>query len=152
MYKYNDSLTKIIATIGPSCNNKETIRKMILEGLDVCRLNFSHGSHADHEKVIHIIKDLNKELKTNVPVMADLQGPKLRIGEVENNGVELKPGNTIQFVTFKCLGTAEKVYMSYQPFPMDVNPGETVLVDDGKLKLEVLETNRKDTVDLKIIL
>jgi pyruvate kinase len=151
MHELRDSLTKIIATIGPSCNNKETLQKMIMEGLDVCRLNFSHGTHQDHEHSIRIIKELNKELGSNIAILADLQGPKLRIGEVQNNQVMLEEGNTIQFVSDECLGTAEKVYMSYQHFPMDVMPGETVLVDDGKIKLEVLMTNRKDTVTLKVI-
>jgi pyruvate kinase len=151
MYKQNRSQTKIIATIGPACNNKETLRKMFHEGIDVCRLNFSHGKHSDHEPVIKIIKELNKELNTNVAILADLQGPKLRIGEVENNGVELKDGSTIKFVSEECIGTAEKVYMSYKPLPLDVMPGETILVDDGKIKLEVIDTNRTNEVTLKVI-
>ena len=151
MHTVRDSLTKIIATVGPSCNNKETLQNMIMEGLDVCRLNFSHGTHDDHEQSIRIIKQLNKELGANIAILADLQGPKLRIGEVEDNKVILIEGNTIRFVTENCVGTSEKVYMSYQQFPMDVMPGETVLVDDGKIKLEVVETNRKDSVILKVI-
>ncbi len=151
MHSYQDSLTKIIATIGPACSTKETLRKMIMEGLDVCRLNFSHGSHEDHEKVINIIKELNEELNSNIAILVDLQGPKLRIGEVENNHVLLKGGSIIRFVTENCLGTAEQVNMSYKQFPLDVMPGEIVLVDDGKLKLEVVDTNRKDAVSLKVI-
>ena len=151
MHELRDSRTKIIATIGPSCNNKETLKKMVMEGLDVCRLNFSHGTHQDHERSIKIINELSEELGANIAILADLQGPKLRIGEVENNQVMLEEGATIQFVTEDCLGTAEKVYMSYQHFPLDVMPGEAVLVDDGKIKLEVLETNRKDIVTLKVV-
>lgn len=151
MYSYKDSLTKIIATIGPACSNKETLRKMIMEGLDVCRLNFSHGSHEDHEKVIDIIRELNDELGANIAILVDLQGPKLRIGEVENNELVLKEGDIIRFVTEKCVGTAERIYMSYTQFPLDVIPGEIVLVDDGKIKLEVVETNRKDSVSLNVI-
>lgn len=151
MYSHQDSLTKIIATIGPACNTKETLRKMIMEGLDVCRLNFSHGTHEDHEKVIHIIKELNDELGANIAILVDLQGPKLRIGEVENNQLVLKEGDIIRFVTEKCIGTTERITMSYERFPMDVIPGEIVLVDDGKIKLEVTETNRKDSVSLKVI-
>ena len=151
MHSYQDSLTKIIATIGPACSSKETLRKMIMEGLDVCRLNFSHGSHEDHEKVINIIKELNEELNSNIAILVDLQGPKLRIGEVENNHVLLKGGSIIRFVTENCIGTAEQVNMSYKQFPLDVMPGEIVLVDDGKLKLEVVDTNRKDAVSLKVI-
>ena len=151
MYSYQDSLTKIIATIGPACSSKETLRKMIMEGLDVCRLNFSHGTHEDHEKVINIIKELNEELGANIAILVDLQGPKLRIGEIENNQLVLKESDIIRFVTEKCIGTAERIYMSYTQFPMDVIPGEIVLVDDGKIKLEVVETNRKDSVSLKVI-
>jgi pyruvate kinase len=151
MYSNQDSLTKIIATIGPACSSKETLRKMIMEGMNVCRLNFSHGTYKDHEKVINIIQELNKELKANIAILVDLQGPKLRIGEIENNQLVLKEGDIIRFVTDKCVGTIEQVYMSYKQFPMDVIPGEIVLVDDGKIKLEVMETNRKDSVSMKVI-
>ena len=151
MYSNQDSLTKIIATIGPACSHKDTLRKMIIEGLDVCRLNFSHGSHADHEKAIKTIQELNEELNANIAILVDLQGPKLRVGEIENNRLELAEGSTIKFVTEKCVGNSEKVSMSYQHFPVDVMPGESVLVDDGKIKLEVIDTNKKDTVELKVI-
>ncbi len=151
MYSYQDSLTKIIATIGPACSDKETLRKMIIEGLDVCRLNFSHGTYDDHEKVIHIIEELNEELGANIAILVDLQGPKLHIGEIENDQLVLKEGDIIRFVTEKCIGTTARIYMSYTRFPMDVIAGEIVLVDDGKIKLEVIETNRKDSVSLKVI-
>lgn len=124
---------------------------MIHEGIDVVRLNFSHGKHTDHEPVIRIIKELNLELGTNVAILADLQGPKLRIGEVENNGVILENGSHIKFVSEECIGSAERVFMSYKPLPVDVNPGETILVDDGKIKLEVVSTNRINEVTLKVI-
>ena len=151
MYKIKHSLTKIVATIGPACNKKETLKKMIYEGLDVCRLNFSHSKYSEHEQVIKTIKELNRELGTHIAILADLQGPKLRIGEVENNAVELINGNTLKFVSYECMGNAERVYMSYQPLPLDVMPGEIILVDDGKIKLEVVETNRKDEVVTRII-
>ena len=151
MLKNKASRTKIIATIGPACNNKQTLKKMIQQGIDVCRLNFSHGKHSDHEQVIKIIKELNEELDTNIAILADLQGPKLRIGEVENNGVELVNGATLKLVSKECLGNSERVYMSYKPLPQDVHPGEIILVDDGKIKLEVIETNGVDEVVAKII-
>jgi len=151
MQRQQDSLTKIIATIGPSCNDKATLTKMILEGLDVCRLNFSHGSHEDHAHSIKIIQEINEELKSNIAILVDLQGPKLRIGEVQDNAVTLVEGEEIKFFTEYCTGNKEQVYMSYEQFPMDVMPGETVLVDDGKIKLEVVDTNRKDVVTLKVI-
>jgi pyruvate kinase len=145
------SQTKVIATIGPASSSKEILKKMFHEGVDVCRLNFSHGTHEEHRLVMNNILELNKELSTNVAILADLQGPKIRIGDVENNRVELKEGNEILFVTEKCLGTAQKLYLSYKEFPKDVQKGDSILIDDGKLKLETIETNGKDTVRAKII-
>ncbi len=151
MYKHKSSRTKIIATIGPACNTKETLKKLVTEGIDVCRLNFSHGKQEDHEEVIHIIREINKELGTNVAILADLQGPKLRIGEVENNGIELIKGSTLILSSHECLGNAQRVYMSYKPLSTDVEKGEIILVDDGKIKLEVIGTNKKDEVTAKVI-
>jgi len=145
------SQTKVIATIGPASSSKEILEKLIHEGVDVCRLNFSHGNHEDHLKVINNILELNQELNTNVAILADLQGPKIRIGDVENNQVELKECEEVLFVTEKCLGTAKKLYLSYKEFPMDVNPGDFILVDDGKLKFEVIETNKKNAVKTRVI-
>ncbi len=145
------SQTKIIATIGPASASKEVMFQMIEEGVDLFRLNFSHSSREDHQKVINIINELNLELNTNIGILADLQGPKLRIGEIENNRIDLNENDIVTFVTEKCLGTIEKIYMSYQAFPMDVSIGETILIDDGKIKLEVTETNHKDTVKARVI-
>lgn len=145
------SQTKVIATIGPASASKDVMYQMIEEGVDVFRLNFSHSSREDHKKVIQIVNELNKELNTNIAILADLQGPKLRIGEVENNLIELKNGDMVTFVTEKCLGTKEHLYMSYLEFPMDVVSGDTILIDDGKIKMEVTETNRQDTVKAKVI-
>jgi len=146
------SSTKIVATIGPACSSREVLREMFLEGVDVCRLNFSHSSHEEHLRVINLIRELNKELDTNVAILADLQGPKLRIGDVENNGVELKEGHEIIFITTEhFVGNQDKVYMSYREFPLDVKVGDTILIDDGKLKLEVTETNNSDAVKAKVI-
>lgn len=150
MRKYR-SQTKVIATIGPASSEKEILKKMFHEGVDVCRLNFSHGTHEEHLKVINNILELNQELNTNVAILADLQGPKIRIGEVENNKIELKEFAEVLFVTEKCLGTAQKLYISYNEFPRDVNVGNSILLDDGKIKLEVIDTNKKDIVKAKVI-
>ena len=150
MRKIN-SQTKVIATLGPASNSKEVILQMINAGVDVFRLNFSHSTKAEHLNLINIIKELNLELGTNVSILADLQGTKLRVGEIENDLLNLEEGDIITFVTEKCLGTKEHLYMSYQEFPMDVNPGETILIDDGKIKLEVTETNKNDIVKAKVI-
>ena len=149
--RQKNSHTKVIATLGPASNSKDIIHKMINEGVDVFRLNFSHSTQYEHLKLINIIKDLNLALGTNVSILADLQGPKLRVGEVENDLLNLEEGDIITFVTEKCLGTKEHLYLSYQEFPIDVNPGEMILIDDGKIKLEVTETNKNDIVKAKVI-
>ena len=148
---YNFQKTKIIATIGPASSSKEVLREMIMAGVDVCRLNFSHGSHEDHLKVIKIIHELNKELNTYVALLGDLQGPKIRIGDIGEGKVQLVDGKTIIFSTNKFVGNAEKVYITYPQFPKDVKPGERILIDDGKLFLEIVSTNRKDEVKAKVI-
>ena len=145
------SQTKIIATLGPASDTKEILYQMINEGIDVFRLNFSHSSKEEYLRLINLIKELNQELGTNVAIMADLQGPKLRVGEIENNLIELEEGDVITFVTEKCVGQKDHIYMSYQEFPKDVNAGEVILIDDGKIKLEVIETNKKDVVRAKVI-
>jgi pyruvate kinase len=145
------SQTKVIVTLGPASNSKGILRQMINEGVDVFRLNFSHSTKDEHLKLINIITELNLELGTNVSILADLQGPKLRVGEIENDLLNLEEGDVISFVTEKCSGTKDHLYMSYQEFPMDVNPGETILIDDGKIKLEVIESNKNDTVKAKVI-
>lgn len=151
MRKPINSQTKIVATMGPASTPKDVLKHMILAGLDVCRLNFSHGRHEEHAAVIKTIRELNEEMGTNVAILADLQGPKLRIGEVTNNAVELVNGSILKMVSEPCIGTAEKVYMSYEPLPKDVHPGEIILVDDGKIKLEVVSTNRVNEVTTRVI-
>lgn len=146
-----NSQTKIIATLGPASASKNIISRLIGSGVDVFRINFSHSSKEEYLSVTTLIKELNKELDTNVAVLADLQGPKLRVGEIENNLIDLVEGEVITFVNKKCIGRKEHIYMSYQEFPMDINVGEAILIDDGKIKLEVTETNKKDTVRAKVI-
>lgn len=145
------SQTKIIVTLGPASSSEEIIYQMINEGVDVFRLNFSHSKQEEFLLLINIIKKLNQELGTNVSILADLQGPKLRVGEIENNNIYLTEGDVITFVTEKCLGNKDHIYMSYQKFPQDVNLGESILIDDGKIKLEVTETNKNDTVKARVI-
>ncbi|MCB0820007.1 MAG: pyruvate kinase [Bacteroidetes bacterium] len=145
------SKTKVIATLGPATSTREVLRNLIQAGVDVCRVNFSHGSHADHAKIIGFIREINEELGLNTAILADLQGPKLRIGEVENNGVELVKGADLTFTTSKMIGNASKVYITYPEFPKDVMEGETILVDDGKLVLCVKSTNRKDEVVATVV-
>ncbi|MBK7181592.1 MAG: pyruvate kinase [Bacteroidetes bacterium] len=138
--------TKIVATLGPASSSAEVIEEMILAGADVCRINFSHGSYENVLQQINTIRDLNKKLGTHTAILADLQGPKLRIGVVENNGVELIAGKEIIITTKECTGTAERVYITYPQFPKDVKVGENILIDDGKLLLETVSTNGVDEV------
>ncbi|NVO03950.1 MAG: pyruvate kinase [Bacteroidetes bacterium] len=145
------SQTKIVATLGPATSSKEILTQLIKEGVDVFRLNFSHSSQEVHLSFIKLLKELNSELGTNVSILADLQGPKLRVGEIENNHLDLIEGEVITFVAEKCVGTKDKIYMSYKEFPRDVNVGEFILIDDGKLKLEIVATNKIDTVKAKVI-
>lgn len=143
--------TKIVATVGPACSSYEQLRELIRAGVDVFRLNFSHGTHDDHLAVIQRIVQINKECGTHAGILGDLQGPKLRVGKIENNALMLQKGDLITFVNYECVGTKKAIYMSYDQFPMDVNVGEKVLVDDGKIVLEVVETNKKDRVQLVVL-
>ena len=142
--------TKIVATLGPASWHKEVMMDMIKAGVNVFRVNFSHGDHETHRRTIRLIKEINREFNCKVAVLADLQGPKLRIGDVEEGAV-INEGDTLTFTTDKVDGTAELVYMNYEQFPNDVNAGERILMDDGKLMCEVLETNKKDTVITRVI-
>jgi pyruvate kinase len=145
------SQTKIMATLGPASSSMEVIKKMVNEGVDVFRLNFSHSTREEHLKLINIIREVNIESDTTVSILADLQGPKLRVGEIENEKLTLEEGDTVTFVTEKCSGTKDHIYMSYLEFPKDVRSGEVILIDDGKIKLEVIETNKKDRVTASVI-
>jgi pyruvate kinase len=143
--------TKIVATIGPASASKEVLRDMILQGCDVVRLNFSHGAYEDHKKVVDAVRAIDVELGTNTALLADLQGPKLRVGEMENGSVDLVAGQKIIISTTKQIGTAKVIYTNYKEFARDVAAGETVLLDDGKLSMRVLSTNKKDSVECEIL-
>lgn len=144
--------TKIVATLGPASSSKDVLKQMIEEGVNVCRINFSHGAHEDHEKVIRIIRDLNTETGHNVAILADLQGPKIRTGKMTDNGVDLIDGSEVTIVTKDVMGTAKLFSINYENLPRDVKPGEKLLLDDGKLTLEVVSTNKKDKIVAKVVL
>ncbi|MBL0314383.1 MAG: pyruvate kinase [Flavobacteriales bacterium] len=143
--------TKIVATIGPASSSKEVLKSMIQNGLDVARLNFSHGDYSDHQMVVENVRAINAELGTNTSLLADLQGPKLRVGEMQDGSVMLEAGKKIRISTTKQIGTADVIYTNYREFAQDVKEGETVLLDDGKLMLRVLHTNMKDEVECEIV-
>lgn len=143
--------TKIVATLGPATSKKEVIREMINAGVDVFRINFSHAEYDDVSERVAMIRELDEELGTFTAILGDLQGPKLRVG-VMSGEVIVSPDDEITFVTGEPFeGTAERVYMNYSSFPKDVNPGEKILLDDGKLIFEVLSSNREDEVKAKVI-
>jgi pyruvate kinase len=143
--------TKIVATVGPACSSYDKLLELVQAGVDVFRMNFSHGTHEDHQEVIDRVIHINEKFGLHIGLLGDLQGPKLRVGEMENDGLEIKEGDILTFVNDPCIGTMEKIYMSYKEFARDVNVGEKVLVDDGKLVFEVVETNKMDVVKLKVL-
>src|SRR3954469_8827135 len=137
MFSYSESIwfmkskfnrTKIVATMGPATADASVLEAMFKEGLDICRINFSHG---DYDAVLHTVKtirELNKKLNRHVGILADLQGPKLRIGTVKNNAATLVNGQIITITTKECEGDENRVYITYPQFPQDVKIGETVLI------------------------
>ncbi|MFQ3340908.1 MAG: pyruvate kinase [Flavobacteriaceae bacterium] len=143
--------TKIVATLGPATSSEDIIEKMILEGVNVFRINFSHADYEDVSDRIKMIRKVDKKLNTNTSILADLQGPKLRVGKMKE-GAFVNPGDEVVFLTDEpFLGNAEKAYMNYQSFPKDVSKGERILLDDGKLIFEVISTNKSNKVEAKVI-
>ncbi|GEP49886.1 pyruvate kinase [Flavobacterium noncentrifugens] len=143
--------TKIVATLGPACSTREVLKDMIDAGVNVFRVNFSHADYSDVKEKIDLIRGLNEEFGYTVAILGDLQGPKLRVGVMKED-VIVNKGDLITFTTAEDIpGTAQKVYMNYKEFPNDVNPGEKVLLDDGKLMFEVVSTNRTTEVVARVI-
>lgn len=143
--------TKIVATMGPASANKDVLLAMIKAGVNVCRLNFSHGKPEDHKKFIDLIREINTDHKTNVAILADLQGPKIRIGLVKDGGIHLVNGTRINITTHECIGDDNRIYITYESFPQDVQANEIILLDDGKIQMRVIETNKKDSVLCEIV-
>jgi len=143
--------TKIVATLGPASSSREVIKDMMLNGVNVFRINFSHADYEDVLERIQLIRELNMELGFHVGILADLQGPKLRVGNMAPDTL-VEAGQEVRFTTEKVdLGTANAIYMNYAQFPKDVSPGERVLLDDGKLIFEVLDTDKKSSVTARVV-
>ena len=143
--------TKIVATLGPACSTREVLKNMIDAGVNVFRINFSHADYDDVKSKIDLIRSLNDEFGYTTAILGDLQGPKLRVGIMKED-VIVNPGDLITFQTAEDVpGTAERVYMNYKEFPRDVNPGEKILLDDGKLMFEAVETNRTTEVVCRVV-
>lgn len=149
--KRNFNRTKIIATVGPASQSEVKLKRLIKAGVDVVRINFSHGSYHEYAEVIKTVAKLNEELGLNVGIMADLQGPKIRIGEIKDGVIVLREKQEIMLTTKPCIGDIKCLYINYEKFPRDVSPGERILLDDGKLELKVIYTNKKDKVKAKVI-
>jgi pyruvate kinase len=149
--KLNYNRTKIVATMGPASAKKDVLLAMIQAGVNICRLNFSHGKARDHKVVIDTIREINEQYKTNVGILADLQGPKIRIGLVKDCGIHLVNGARIKITTHELIGDDNQIYITYETFPQDVQPNEIILLDDGKIQMRVIETNRIDTVVCEVV-
>ncbi len=151
-YKQKHHKTKIVATVGPACETYDQLKNLVIAGVNVFRLNFSHGSHEDKKKIIDNIRGINKELNCSVAILGDLQGPKLRVGEIENNRLEVKEGDILTFTNTKCVGTLEKIYVSYPNLAGDVVVGNTIMIDDGKIEVLVHSVESNGDVKVKVTL
>ena len=149
--KHSTHRTKIVATVGPACDTYEKLLELVRAGVNIFRLNFSHGTHEDKSRIIEYIRELNKKEPYNIAILADLQGPKLRVGEIENGAINIEPGDILTFTSKeKVVGTKEKIYVSYPNLHEDVKPGNKILIDDGKLEVVVTEITADGEVKVKV--
>ncbi|MFV0606296.1 MAG: pyruvate kinase [Niabella sp.] len=144
--------TKIVATVGPACNTYDKLLDLVRAGVNVFRLNFSHGEHEEKKRIIDYIKKINIKEKTSVAVLGDLQGPKLRVGEMQDGGFMVNPGDILTFTNTKCIGTKEKIYLSYPNFHSDVKVGNKIMIDDGKLEVIVKKILPNNDVKVEVLL
>ena len=144
--------TKIVATVGPACDSYEQLLELVKAGVNVFRLNFSHGDHADKAKIIQYIQEINQTEPYYIAILADLQGPKLRVGDIENGRMDLVEGDLLTFTNEKVIGTKEKIYVSYPNLSADVKVGEKILIDDGKLEVVVDEITANKEVKVRVTL
>lgn len=143
--------TKIVATVGPACNTYEKLLELVKAGVNVFRLNFSHGTHADKAQIIEHIRNLNNAEPYNISILGDLQGPKLRVGEIQNGALEVAPGDILTFTSReKVVGTKEKIYVSYPNLHTDVEVGNKILIDDGKIEVVVIEITQDGDVRVAV--
>jgi pyruvate kinase len=150
MYQGKFNKTKIVATIGPATSSEEMLEKIILAGVDVCRLNFSHGAHELHQEVIDRVRNINNRLGCNVALLQDLQGPKLRIGKVEGE-FHLVEGDHVLVTTEEQMSTKDVLFVSYKRLIQDCKPGERILLNDGKVSLVFTEKVKDTTLKAEVI-
>lgn len=144
--------TKIVATYGPACSDISVMEEMVRSGLDVFRFNMSHGHQEQHLEGFNKVKQINKAHGLNIAILADLQGPKIRIGLVRDNMEVLEQGREVEITNKECISTFKKLYINYQHLPKEVEPGDSILIDDGKIELKVLKTNRRDKIIAKVVI
>src|SRR3954469_19566978 len=144
--------TKIVATVGPACDTYDKLLDLVKAGVNVFRLNFSHGAHEDKLKIIEHIRNINKTEPYNIAILGDLQGPKLRVGEIENNALPVVAGDILTFTNEKLVGTKDRIYVSYPNLHEDVKVGNTIMIDDGKLEVKVIDIAKNGDVKVEVIL
>ena len=144
--------TKIVATVGPASDTYEKLLELVKAGANVFRLNFSHGSHEDKLKIIEHVKKINKTEPFNIAILGDLQGPKLRVGEIINDALPLLPGDILTFTNTKLVGTKERIYVSYPDLHKDVKPGNIIMIDDGKIEVQVKKILPNHDVQVEVLL
>lgn len=147
----NFNKTKIIATVGPASNTYEKLMALIAEGTDVFRLNFSHGTHDDHLKVINTVRRINKEHNMHICLMQDLQGPKIRLGDVGGGSFEIIEGQKLKLVCDDVPSVPGRLSTVYKDMAKDVRVGDSILIDDGKIELKVIYTDQENEVDAEVI-
>jgi len=143
--------TKIVATVGPACDTYEKLLDLVKAGVNVFRLNFSHGNHEDKAKIIEHIRKINVAEPYNISILADLQGPKLRVGDIKDGALAIVPGDILTFTSReKVVGTKEKIYVSYPDLHHDVQVGNKILIDDGKLEVVVVSVSPDGDVKVAV--
>jgi pyruvate kinase len=150
--QHSNHRTKIVATVGPACDTYEKLLGLVKAGVNVFRLNFSHGAHEDKAKIIEHIRQINKTEPYNIAILGDLQGPKLRVGEIENNALPINEGDILTFSNEKVIGTKEKIYVSYPNLHKDVKIGNIIMIDDGKLEVKVIGIEKNNDVKVEVTL
>lgn len=142
--------TKIVATVGPACDTYEKLLELVKCGVNVFRLNFSHGTHEDKTKIIEYIRQIAKNEPYNIAILGDLQGPKLRVGEMENGGIDVVPGDILTFTNEKLVGNKDRIYVSYPNLHADVKVGNKIMIDDGKLEVQVKNIKKNNDVEVQV--
>lgn len=142
--------TKIVATVGPACDTYDKLLELVKCGVNVFRLNFSHGGHDDKAQIIEYIRQINISEPYNISILGDLQGPKLRVGEMENGGIDIVPGDILTFTNEKLIGTKDRIYVSYPNLHSDVKIGNTIMIDDGKIEVKVKKILKNNDVQVEV--